>query len=302
MTKPKMALVRYSGLGDVCMALCAAKAASRAGYDVVVNTRPEYWPLVDACNYARGPKAGELFERVFDLGPAYHGIQDMHQVDAYLKTMGLSNVKDEDKCLSLDVRMEIGRSCTKKQVLLHPGISDPNRTWPREHWIALAKLFLGAGCDVQWIGNPSSPDNRSCHTDLNVKDVGGLWSDDLLQTVRAMRMADLLVSCDGGPIQLAGATDIGIIGIYSVVKGENRLPYRRGIKGWNAKAVEPHCQWFPCYSHMFKNGENPPDLGKYFKEWCPFGDANLPDLDVRYNCMRCINPVMVYQAGMELLK
>ena len=48
-----------------------------------------------------------------------------------------------------------------------------------------------------------------------------------------------LISPDSGPIQLAAATDIGIVGIYSVIAGANRLPYRHGAAMWRAVAVEP---------------------------------------------------------------
>jgi ADP-heptose:LPS heptosyltransferase len=173
---------------------------------------------------------------------------------------------------------------------LHPGISDPNRTWPKEHWEELARLLLAQGHDVYWIGSRGCADNRSV-LEVDVKGVIDLRdTNDLLATVVLMRYSDLLVSCDGGPIQLAGSTDIGIVGIYSVVPGKDRLPYRRGKIGWHAKSVEPDCQHFPCYYEM--KAPWPKDLGKHFREWCP---------ETGYTCMKRITPQIVFDACMEVL-
>ncbi|MEM5734174.1 hypothetical protein AAEI00_21155, partial [Shewanella algae] len=60
-----------------------------------------------------------------------------------------------------------------------------------------------------------------------------------LALIALMRQSDLLVSTDGDSIQLAGASDIGIVGLFSVAAGSCRLPFRNGVAGWRAEAVRP---------------------------------------------------------------
>ena len=120
-----------------------------------------------------------------------------------------------------------------------------------------------------------------------------------------MRESDLLVSSDSGPVQLAAATDIGIVGLYSVVPGRNRLPYRHGAAMWRARAVEPACPSFPCYDRMHDPAVMAPyvealrsgtlDGGRMLSQWCPE--------DQSYRCLRAdIGTSQVLSACAELLR
>ena len=115
----------------------------------------------------------------------------------------------------------------------------------------------------------------------------------LLGTVALMRQSDLLVSADSGPIQLAGASDIRIVGFYSVVRGKQRFPYRHGELGWRCREVSAPCPMKGCYKFT---GE--PTVGiKHLREletagfkhfgqvlghWCPAHSLNDPH---RFHCM-----------------
>jgi hypothetical protein len=98
-----------------------------------------------------------------------------------------------------------------------------------------------------------------------------------------MRRSDVLVSADSGPVQLAGATDIGIVGLYSVVAGSCRLPFRHGTASWQAEAVKPSCAFHPCYQlmndpkviapFMQKLQEKSLTVQRLFSHWCPDGES-----------------------------
>ena len=178
-------------------------------------------------------------------------------------------------------------SAGKSRVVVHPALSDHHKTWPRSRWEELCAHFIAEGRQVVVIGARTPEIGRSVH-DL---EVAGLITAvdrlDPLATVALMQRAHLLVSTDSGPIQLAGATDIGIVGIYSIVAAKNRLPFRHGQAGWNSRGVAPVCAAHPCFEKLRdpailepidrairegrRSGRNA------FGEWCI-----MPE---RYHCM-----------------
>jgi ADP-heptose:LPS heptosyltransferase len=122
--------------------------------------------------------------------------------------------------------------------------------------------------------------------------------------VALMRRSSLLVTTDSGPIQLAGASGISILGIYSVVEGRCRLPYRNGSPAWMATAIGPSCPHAPCYRAMSDETiaafcetftVQPEDAPSIFSKWCV--------AEEHYACMRSeITASRVLDASLELLK
>jgi ADP-heptose:LPS heptosyltransferase len=321
-------LIRSGGLGDVIMALAAAKALKQAhAAPVFLGTHPQYWPLARAC-----PHVDEVFSNnsefqaivarypgvtvsAAQLDRAAFGMAGVHQVDAYLQAFALQ-APALHKAFETRVDATAAERAARwlqaqpapaagaARILLHAGSGDPNRTWPRARWEALATQLLADGHQVIAIGHRSAVANRSVQplAVAGLRDAVDAW--DALGTIELMRQCDLLVSTDGGPIQLAGATDIGIVGLYSVVAGAHRLPFRRGQAGWRARAVEPTCSAFPCYARLhdpavaaqheqaLRSGRT--DAARLFAEFCV-----VPE---RYHCMTHeIDPRRVHAAALALL-
>jgi hypothetical protein len=321
-------LSRWSGLGDVAMALCAAHAYhALTGGAVYFRTAPAYRPLARACPHVAGVlETGEeapAGARVVSVHDAAHGLDTIHEVDSFCRALGLSGVDPQFKTLDLDVeRAEPGAEALvagllspykgRRWVALHPGRRDPNRTWPLEHWVSLAQqlflfglsvLLVGEGEDVFPIAGsiPAPPDGCFLLDLTNHLTV--------LETVAVLRHVQALVSTDGGPIQLAGASSAAIVGIYSVVSGSNRLPYRTGTG--QARAVAPLCGHFPCYreasnptiwaaeSRMMAD-EGLADLNDILRNWCP-AHPPLGSSD-RFSCLRReIPPTRVLRAILEVI-
>jgi len=303
-------LNRWGGLGDVLMALCAAKAVKIQHQALVIlATQPGYSELVSACPYVDGvisnsedfnqmmqdPRIGkgahpEAWESVrhFDLNPISFGVCGIHQVDAYLTHMGFQ-APAALKSLRLELSPTTVATCSQKlgpdsdaensrRVLLHPAVGDPNRTWPKEAWAQLAMRLLAEGYRVAFIGEDRADPHRGVH---RIELPGAL---DLvnqftpLELVALMQRSALLVSTDSGPVQLAGATEIPILGIYSVVKGSNRLPFRNGLPGWRSTAMDSHCLLSPCYAKVLdeqtwkaqakKAGVQEQDAPVLLPQWC----------------------------------
>ena len=300
---PGFYLTRTGGLGDVLMALAAAKALHLdTGAPVRLVTAPGYRELAQACPHLdrvltsaeevrsaledvrRSAAAG----RVQNLDAAAFGSSPRHQVDAYLDAFGrTAPAAHQDIQLDLPAAVlervaarmagfpPLGRS---RRILVHPATGDPNRSWPLAHWTALTEALLADGHQVVRVGQSRTADGRGV---LPLADPRVLDAVDLpsaLDFIALCRGADLLVSTDSGPIQLAGATDLPLVGLYTVVAGRNRLPFRHGAPAWRATAVEASCPCFPCYQFLNDPAVMAPfhaairegtlTAPRLFAEWC----------------------------------
>ncbi len=317
-------LVRYEGMGDVVLTFPVARLLKEhhPGCRVLLATHPRYEQLARACPWIDGtipevPRGRNA--RVYDLNASRFGLADSHQIDAYLEAFNLtaSNAKKEillNVPIESDAKVcELMRSYVEpvverkaehsRIVLLHAARGDINRTWPAERWAALGRLILEEGHVVILVGNNSSDPNRGtaqleCPGAIDL--VGKLTPLDF---VALCRRSHLLISTDSGPIQLAGASDIAIAGIYTVVPGRNRLPYRHGQPMWNAIAIEPDCPYAGCYRTMkdeyyfaswrerLASGVVQP--ARMFAEWCV--------AESKYQCLEKLSPTAVWEQCKKLL-
>ncbi|BCZ79394.1 hypothetical protein PTKU64_30690 [Paraburkholderia terrae] len=288
---------RDGGMGDVLMALGAAKSLKAVtGRPVFIVTAPPWQELARACPHIDGAATdvSVIRDRYANLRYEYLNwppnivISRRHQIDSYLRVFGvtaepaLKNVelnlspRDKDEAERLIQGWPLRRP-GQARVLLHIGQKDPNRSWRFERWEALAKALVAEGHHIVLIGSGERLRNpgpiagiEGVSSALNMLSPKG--------TVALMRQSDVLVAADSGPVQLAGASDIGIVGLYSVVAGSCRLPFRHGVASWRAEAVDPSCRFFPCYRHMEDPAVFAPynvalqnrtiSLAKVFTDWC----------------------------------
>ena len=297
-------LERLRGMGDVVMALAAARALKQiSGKPVYLLTTEPFVALarispgldgvltdpaaVAALDLKYADRGGVLRA---DINAARYGLSRLHQIDAYLEHFGLiapSAAKEiilNDPAAAAHARFaealpppEQGR----KRVLVHPALGDPNRTWPQAYWRELCERLARDGHQVVLIGKSEPEEGRSVHQLEASGIVNAMDRLDVMETLALMRLSDILVSTDSGPIQLAGATSIHIVGLYSVVAGRNRLPFRQGVAGWRATALSPPCSYSPCYQWLhdtdFIRQQGIRNLIELYPLWCPN--------PVKYQCM-----------------
>lgn len=286
-------LDRYGGLGDVLMTLGAAKALKAiTGKPVFLKTAPAFAALAAACPHVDGvlteaDERAALEQRFADQGGVHYmyldpykfGLSHHHQIDAYLAAAGLT-AEPALKQIELELPDAAAPDdilppppAGKARILLHAGIGDLNRTWPLERWLEVAERLRDQGHQVVAIGHSSQVHNRGVH---DIALPGVLSTVDQLSlpaTVALMRASDLLISTDSGPVQLAAATDIGVVVLYSVVKPQRRLPYRHGRLGWNCAAVvADQCPHAPCYQWVMDpevlRTAHIPDRTRVLDHWC----------------------------------
>ncbi|RAU20873.1 hypothetical protein CU669_16520 [Paramagnetospirillum kuznetsovii] len=318
-------LKRTAGLGDVLMLQPVARALkARDGGETVIATDtkiirsldgpplPEIDRLVDAEHLDRFIAERGDGVRVHDMNHPRHSLQRGHQIDSFLAALDFDPAAC-DKSIRLPANPKaqamvdfyldeapepehpIGR------VLLHPASGAMNRTWPQAKWQGLADRLSAAQVQVFVIGNRSAATGKGAFalevdSRLDVVDKFGFW-----ETIELMRLSDCLVSTDSAPVQMAAATAIRIAGIYSITRGEWRLPFRaEGV----AKAIEPSCRFFPCYPLMYE----PEHLGKARAH---FDAIRVPQQNMLYEwccddySYDCLNRDMavdaVFEAVMSLL-
>lgn len=294
--------IRYAGMGDVCMFLAAAKAIKKQTNEyIVLETLPCFVEMAQACPHVdRVVSTPFPTEKVTDLGSAYFGICGIHEVDAFLKAREIE-APAEDKILELQIPEEarikirerlqnlklLEHSKKENRVLLLPNVGDPNRTLPKETWESLALKLISLGYEVLIIGKTDKWNTHEISNTFDFRDLS------VFETIALMEQSALLVSTDSGPIQLAGATDIGILGIYSVVSGEHRLPFR---KEKNAIALSVNCPMFPCYSKLIDPAyadTSGRSLGEVYANWCP--------ARTEFQCMKDLTADIILENCLTLL-
>lgn len=301
----------HASMGDLVFGLGSIKALwQQQTQPRVLITSKAYHPLALA-----NPYVDEVWdvdsvttEQYFQLrfaqeqqryqiwGKWEHFISGLHMTDAFLGTTA-QRVSAEDKTVELETHQRDGQTVDdfmaehqldgQRVVLLHPNIGAPNRTWPASQWRDIARLMLEDGWQVVIIG---SSHNKYAYKQMLALDnpqlVSAVDRFSVFETLELMKRCNLLIATDSGPIALASATDIAICGIYSILPGERRLPYRHGVAGWNALAINLGCQYSPCadlmlepafYQDVLKQPYVRP-TGASFADWCPNAE--------QYGCLK----------------
>ena len=264
------------------MLCAAAKAMAHRDFDVHVSTCLEYVDLVRACPWVTtvNHNYAGWYNRVDDCR---FGIAGKHQVDAYLEAFGIVEPDPAMKRLELGSFTFLDPLPSGRLCVIHPALTDPNRTWPWVRWVALVDLLKQAGYEVLQVGK--EVDGKGVWRLPGVWDLTNRLS--LTETIQVIRQAEVFISTDSGPVQMAGASEARIVGIYSSVNGHHRIPF-----GVNAAVVQAPCHLEGCYRLMHepsvwaKNVK--PDLNDTFKYWCP--------AETNYACLSAVTPEMVMAA------
>ena len=292
------------GLGDVCMSLCVAHALDSKGYSVNFVTDHQWGGLVKACPHVNSVLFEQTEKDVF-LSSAWYQLQANHQVDTLLKACGVVDAPNETKSLALTLppsaiqEMQLKFPGTNR-VAINPACNAESRRWPIEYWQELVTWLQASDIEVFSLGMTSWYSQNNA---FQFDGVTNIFDLSTFEAIAFLNQCKVLVSGDSGPIQLAGATECGIVGLYSVIAPEWRLPYRHGEMGWNAIGLNSSCPHSPCYpqlvlDHDFRWIDSATEayyagkpLGDVVKDWCPNGSIT---------CMQKIPVFVVYAAVMKL--
>lgn len=302
-----------ASMGDCMFALGAVKALRKAvSRNIIFQTHKMYTPLARRNPYIGNVTALEdrkdnalMFYRLREMSASVffcdyvHVVSKTHQIEACVKAVGLQPAPEnfdmeialeDDECARVDKFMARHRLGEKNVVLLHANNGDPNRSWSGENWNALAEHFIRTGWRVVAIG---STNNKHAETQVHAFNhpavINAVDRFSVFETIALMRKCQLMVATDSGPVALAGASDIAIVALYTIVPGKRRIAYRHGKLGWNALCIDLKCRYGHCIelaadAQFCKNVLNTTIQIKRLNKWCPLGDT---DGDAtRYSCIK----------------
>jgi ADP-heptose:LPS heptosyltransferase len=128
-------------------------------------------------------------------------------------------------------RSELRGFLPPKFVALHPFASDRSRCVPLNEWTQLAFALKGRGLSILWIGTPSELDElRRSFTHPH-----GYYADQLLDgglavSAAALSLASLFVGHDSGPLHIAGAFGVPVVGVFAPGQPDRTFPQGVGPK------------------------------------------------------------------------
>ena len=306
--KPIKLCIDGPGIGDVCMGLATAHALYEAGYRVSIVAQPNFYSLIQACPFIDQITNNRDEERY--LSSAWYHMQAAHEVDTFCRACGVIDAPAETKSLVVTVPEEVTQQMQEKYptdgnyVLIHPAGRVLARHWPDHYWQELVNKFQADGIKViatgmlDWLGD----------TTLKLDGVTNEFDLPPLHTIALMNQCKLFIAADTGPVQLAAATDVAILGLYSTILPEQRLPYRHGELGWNATGLVVACPEAGCYRKMVT--DNPDgffwsdlasdiytksSIGSMIHNWCLMEEN-------KHGCMASISVNQVYEEAIKLYK
>jgi ADP-heptose:LPS heptosyltransferase/glycosyltransferase involved in cell wall biosynthesis len=215
----------------------------------------------------------------FDLENAHENDPKTHIIDAYAKL--ILNHTVFDKTIEIEEsefdreyinRLMIENGLKEKEFLVfHCALSHQNKTIPREKWNRLQAHCVGQGSKVVVIGNGSDFPPVIGGTINLVNRLNFFQSKYLIQHAKA------IICLDGDYMQIAGATDTPIVGIFTATSGLYKLPYRKDILGHNCYTIDAPVNCFACWNNHVRPI-------KYYG--CAIGS---------YSCINSITPQMILQ-------
>jgi ADP-heptose:LPS heptosyltransferase len=307
--KPIKLAVMANGLGDICMSLGSAHALFDLGYRVTVTAQERFHEFIKMCpqiySVTEKDREGEIWIC------AWHQLQKRHQVDEVIAACGidLSTVSNGSKSMDLVLPQEAkdamaARFPGNNRIAIHNAGSIPAKRWPIEYWQELVNRFRADGIEVLSTG-VRAPLIGTGHEVFLLDGVTEAFDIPRAESIALFNQCKVLISGDSGPVQLAGTTEVGIVGLFSIVKPETRLPYRHGELGWNAVGISSPCPEIGCYHKMVYDTPyqwvpelmepimaDPNCMSDLMYNWCLNED--------KFSCMKVITVDEVYTKTMEL--
>jgi len=120
--------------------------------------------------------------------------------------------------------------------------NDPQRRWPLDSYVELAKLLLDKGYEVVLTGGPGDEWVEPKFASLPVQNRIGQWA--IPETLAFYDSCDCVVTHDTGPLHLAGLTRCALVALFGPTPPSNFLPRRNGVVGlWGGERLP--CR--PCF-------------------------------------------------------
>jgi ADP-heptose:LPS heptosyltransferase len=136
----------------------------------------------------------------------------------------------------LESKLALERSGAKL-LALHPFASKRNRCVSLEIWRAVAHTMSRRGFTVLWIGStPELDELRSEQSAAEWRFIDRVGDGSLADTAAALSMSSLFAGHDSGPLHIAGAFGVPVLGVFA--PGEPRRTFPQGMGEWRMIAKD----------------------------------------------------------------
>jgi ADP-heptose:LPS heptosyltransferase len=248
---PAALVLRWIGMGDVLMATpvirrLRAELGEAARIDVVTGVPAAFAGNPDVSTVNPPELRYFDYDRIINLDRVYEADRTVHPVDAYMRAaFGEINHVDNEMFLAQTEPASELKVDWRRAIVIHAGGTGRNRRMPRAFWEALIALLIEAGCvpvivggggDEKWPGMEGVADLTQRFT--------------VQETAWIIEQARCFISSDTGVLHIAGTTSTPIVAIYTSVRPEHRMAWRRGQLGWRTAALVPDLHCVGCNGGM----------------------------------------------------
>jgi len=123
------------------------------------------------------------------------------------------------------LRGEVGAQLPNRFSALHPFASSRDRCVPLEEWTKLAFALHSRGMSVLWVGTANELEElRQSHTHPPGHYVDRLGDGRLAVSAAALSLAALFVGHDSGPLHIAGAFGVPVVGVFAPGQPDRTFP------------------------------------------------------------------------------
>jgi len=145
-------------------------------------------------------------------------------------------IPEQDRLFAKSIIESGGFGESSRIVIIHPGSGNSARNWPIEYFRELAKL-LSQERNIQIITTGITSESKLCEIVSDGKHLNLCGKSNLLQLAALILESCLFISNSTGPLHLASALGIPVIGLYPPVR--DCLPVRWGPYNHPEMAITP---------------------------------------------------------------
>lgn len=190
------------------------------------------------------------------VGKHIHTNLGTHQTKHAFSTLVNTEVElDEMNYLSVDTKdVDVSKfNLPAKYIVMSTGFTSPVREFLPKHVNKVSEYIVSKGYSPIFLGRTESS-NGAGHIikgqfkeDINYSlGINIIDKTSLLETHKIISGAKTIVGLDNGLLHLAGTTEIPIVGGFTTVAKEHRMPIRHGEIGWNFYPVEVSKEKLAC--------------------------------------------------------
>jgi ADP-heptose:LPS heptosyltransferase len=122
-------------------------------------------------------------------------------------------------------RRRVNEAMRRPFAALHPFASKVNRCVPLPVWAELARRLQQRGLSILWIGSPAELTRlRDLELDESWRFIDRDADGSLADTAAALSVARLFVGHDSGPLHVAGAFGVPVVGIFAPGEPDRTFP------------------------------------------------------------------------------